>query len=60
MPIETYVRRIDTETVRAFLERLQSEPRTPTGNDLLRAIDGLLSLIEARDQEAFNKSTGQT
>lgn len=60
MPIATSVRRADTEKVRAFLQRLQSEPRTPTGNDLLKAIDGVLSLIEARDQEAFNKSTGQT
>ena len=34
---------------RHYLDRIRSEPRSPTGSEILTMIDGLLQLIERRD-----------
>lgn len=40
----------DTRTLRNYLDRLRSESRPPNQAELIKAIDGLLQLIERRDE----------
>lgn len=45
----------DTAKLRYCLDVIRAAPRDPTGSEILKMLDGLLTLIERRDERDLRK-----